>query len=246
MIKFFRKIRQQLLTENKFSRYLLYAIGEIILVVIGILIALQLNNYNDYRKQREAETLMLKNFHRDLVLDTLQANLKINEALISGRTIDTLFVMMANANGNMTSDFLIKTGVLGASTIFVTNNVSFNEAVSGGKMDYILNDKIREGLFQYYNLVMDNLTDKTALKYQQFDIGPMHAEIFLTRNQVVQMITGKPNKLKPITISELSTNPDFNKILAWRKFMTVAQIESWENYKEKANELIKSIELQLK
>jgi hypothetical protein len=49
MIKFFRKIRQQLLTENKFSKYLLYAIGEIVLVVIGILIALSINNWNQKR-----------------------------------------------------------------------------------------------------------------------------------------------------------------------------------------------------
>ena len=49
MIKFFRKIRQKLITENKFNRYLLYAIGEIILVVIGILIALQVNNWNNDR-----------------------------------------------------------------------------------------------------------------------------------------------------------------------------------------------------
>jgi sucrose-6-phosphate hydrolase SacC (GH32 family) len=51
MIKFFRKIRQNLLTENKFSKYFLYAIGEIVLVVIGILIALQINNTNELSKQ---------------------------------------------------------------------------------------------------------------------------------------------------------------------------------------------------
>jgi len=44
MIKIFRKVRQKLLAENKFSQYLIYAIGEIVLVVIGILIALQINN----------------------------------------------------------------------------------------------------------------------------------------------------------------------------------------------------------
>ncbi len=53
MIKFFRHIRQRLLTENKFSKYLLYAIGEIILVVIGILIALQINNWNENRIKRQ-------------------------------------------------------------------------------------------------------------------------------------------------------------------------------------------------
>lgn len=52
MIKFFRSIRQSLLTENKFSKYLLYALGEIILVIIGILIALQINNWNENRKNK--------------------------------------------------------------------------------------------------------------------------------------------------------------------------------------------------
>jgi len=55
MIKLFQKIRQRLLIENKFSKYLLYAIGEIILVVIGILIALQINNWNEIRKIRNTE-----------------------------------------------------------------------------------------------------------------------------------------------------------------------------------------------
>ncbi|MFT6995454.1 MAG: hypothetical protein ACJA1P_002199 [Maribacter sp.] len=47
MIKFFRHIRKQLLSENKFSKYMLYAIGEIALVMIGILLALQVNNWNE-------------------------------------------------------------------------------------------------------------------------------------------------------------------------------------------------------
>jgi len=50
MIKFFRKIRQQLLAEGAVKKYLLYAIGEILLVVIGILIALQINNWNEQQK----------------------------------------------------------------------------------------------------------------------------------------------------------------------------------------------------
>ncbi|MFL1013224.1 hypothetical protein [Flavisericum labens] len=50
MIKFFRKIRQNLLSEGKTGKYIKYAFGEIILLVIGILIALQLNNFNEKRK----------------------------------------------------------------------------------------------------------------------------------------------------------------------------------------------------
>jgi hypothetical protein len=65
MIKFFRKIRQKMLTDNKFSKYLLYAIGEIVLVVIGILIALQINNWNEERKERRQEQVALKQLFKD-------------------------------------------------------------------------------------------------------------------------------------------------------------------------------------
>ncbi len=61
MIKFFSKIRQRLLSENKFSKYLIYAIGEIVLVVIGILIALQINNLNDELKEKKTLISDLKN-----------------------------------------------------------------------------------------------------------------------------------------------------------------------------------------
>jgi hypothetical protein len=71
MIKFFRKIRQKMLTENKFSKYLLYAIGEIILVVIGILIALYINNWNQNRNEITKLNSILNIVKTDLVRDTL-------------------------------------------------------------------------------------------------------------------------------------------------------------------------------
>ena len=67
MIKFFRKIRQKLLSENKFSKYLLYAIGEIILVVIGILIALQINNWNENRKLNDAKNKTLEHIKKEVL-----------------------------------------------------------------------------------------------------------------------------------------------------------------------------------
>ena len=69
MIKFFRKIRQKMLTENKFGKYLLYAIGEIILVVIGILIALQINNWNELKKERKNEIIILNEIRDNLLFD---------------------------------------------------------------------------------------------------------------------------------------------------------------------------------
>ena len=79
MLKFFRKIRQKLLSKDKFSKYFLYAIGEIVLVVIGILIALQINNQNEVRKTKiVADTYVAK------IIGDLEKDLK---------NIDSLMVM---------------------------------------------------------------------------------------------------------------------------------------------------------
>lgn len=74
MIKFFRKIRQTLLSERKTGKYFQYAIGEIILVVIGILIALQINNWNEGRKEFRKSKALLEEFKRDLARDTVESN----------------------------------------------------------------------------------------------------------------------------------------------------------------------------
>ena len=69
MIHFFRKFRQSLLTKNRFSKYLLYAFGEIVLVVIGILIALQINIWNENRKDRLAESAYLRELLEDFEIN---------------------------------------------------------------------------------------------------------------------------------------------------------------------------------
>ena len=71
MHRFFRTLRQRLLTENRFSKYLLYAIGEILLVVIGILIALQVDNWNEQRKSEITVNTYRVKFINDLAMDPL-------------------------------------------------------------------------------------------------------------------------------------------------------------------------------
>ena len=80
-MKLFRKIRQKLLVENRFSKYLIYAIGEIILVVIGILLALQVNNWNESRKRVDEENQYYKNIQRQLNEDIsgIKSNIDFNQ-----------------------------------------------------------------------------------------------------------------------------------------------------------------------
>jgi len=80
MIKFFRKIRQDLLKKGNTGKYLQYAIGEIVLVVIGILIALSINNWNEGRLMRKAELNFYRNTKQRLLDDAnnIAAELRFN------------------------------------------------------------------------------------------------------------------------------------------------------------------------
>ncbi len=81
MIKFFRNIRHRLIGENRFSKYLVYAVGEIILVVIGILIALQINTWNEERKLRNLEISYYENLLSDLKKDSVEFHFKKSNAI---------------------------------------------------------------------------------------------------------------------------------------------------------------------
>ena len=96
MIKFFRKIRQNLLTENRFSKYFLYAVGEIVLVVIGILIALQVNTWNQHRINQNLELKLLEDLKRDLKTDLKNLSTKIEYDSLFAASNDSLFTCFKN------------------------------------------------------------------------------------------------------------------------------------------------------
>jgi len=84
MIKFFRNLRKHMIKENKVSKYILYALGEIVLVVIGILIALQINNSNQIRKDKSRIVNYLSEISNDLDQDieSFEKNLEQYDSLI--------------------------------------------------------------------------------------------------------------------------------------------------------------------
>lgn len=85
MLRVLQKIRQRLIEEGNLKRYLMYALGEIVLVVVGILIALQINNWNEYRKMQQKEIVLLQDLHKDLASNaaTLREELNKNQKVIN-------------------------------------------------------------------------------------------------------------------------------------------------------------------
>ncbi len=104
MIKFFRKIRQKLLTENKFSKYLIYAIGEIVLVVIGILIALQINNWSEQQKEKTKMSAYLSNLVEDMKENNRNFDVNINKQVFRYYSLQYLYQLSGRRSFELSKD----------------------------------------------------------------------------------------------------------------------------------------------
>lgn len=158
MIKFFRKIRQNMIKENKTTKYLLYAAGEIILVVIGILIALQINNANENRKTKIIETSYLER----LVID-LKENKTLWEETFDRKQqqLEAAHVFL-NFRFSKNQDTVMKVmpffTALGSWKDININQVTFDEMVSSGTLNIISNDSIKLkllGLDKLYKAILN-------------------------------------------------------------------------------------------
>lgn len=186
MIRFFRKIRQRLLLDHKLRTYSLYAIGEILLVVIGILIALQINNQNDLRKDRIKEVHYLGNIKTDL-----EINLQEMERYLEYRTesIASANRVIEHFEGKPITDY----AAFNADGVhiyewerFWQNDNTFKELVNSGNLALISNEDIKTALLDIELLykIMKSEEDhyrfdtETALYkplYDLMDLRPMVA-----------------------------------------------------------------------
>ena len=160
MIKFFRRIRQQLLSQNKFSKYLIYAIGEIVLVVIGILIALQINNWNQQRIENKKEIELLVG-----LMDEFQYNLgDINECIIVNKKVtqscvDLTKIIRENSidtQPDRVDELLVNVGTFQS---FDPRTGISSEIVNSGKLNILKNDALRTQLSNWLTLLRDSEED---------------------------------------------------------------------------------------
>ena len=136
MIKFFRKIRQRLLTENKFSKYLMYAFGEIVLVVIGILIALQLNNAKEISKLNETR----HNYYSQILVDLDKEIVNITNRIsfLESNTVSfeeyNKYIETIDLEPNQIIKELIKVNRISRYSSFNTNTIQTLESTGDIKL----------------------------------------------------------------------------------------------------------------
>ncbi|MCW8980862.1 MAG: DUF6090 family protein [Altibacter sp.] len=148
MIKFFRHIRKRLISESKFSKYLLYAIGEIILVVIGILIALQINNWNEARKERNREINYLQNVRADLTKEVENNKSFASYRFSKAQACSTLLNGNTPASIQDVEEYTNRYEQVFIWNTFQPNNNTFKELLSSGNMSLITNDSIKNALLE--------------------------------------------------------------------------------------------------
>ncbi len=151
MIKFFRRIRQQMLSENKFSKYFFYAIGEIILVVIGILIALSINNWNEQYKTNKTALAYLNSLHEEFEfnLALLDSTISVAQELSKGaEDMRTLFdpqVLDTVSEQRIGRAF----GELNREAVYTPSNGVLSEIISSGNLKILDNENLKQHLASF-------------------------------------------------------------------------------------------------
>ena len=149
MIKFFRKIRYDLMEKNKTGKYFKYAFGEIVLVVIGILIALSINNWNENRKNKLTESEYYCKLLADFKLDRQNIAVLYEESEHKIEISKRLLLELNNKNKD--KPYLLNYYLQGLRTnAFVPSKVAMTDIVSSGKLNLLTNDSLKNDLLRYY------------------------------------------------------------------------------------------------
>ena len=150
MLRFFRRLRILFLERNQTRKYTLYALGEIALVVIGILIALQINNWNEYQKDRRLENEYLERILDDLRTDSVYLIQRVQLAKEEQEFFYVLIHDMYKVQENV-EDYkdLITASRWDASDLILRNR-TFAEMTSSGSLSLISDRVTKEAIIEYY------------------------------------------------------------------------------------------------
>jgi hypothetical protein len=155
MIGFFRKIRRKLADQNKFLQYSRYAIGEIVLVMVGILLALQVNNWNEQRKFNKLKKVYIERLIKDLKHDTMQIT-DLSDRLDKKQEIIRIAINKIDTNTtNEVLGLAIKEYFSEGWNMldFTANKTTFSDLSQTGNMNVFGNTALIESIQQYYIII---------------------------------------------------------------------------------------------
>lgn len=198
MINFLRTLRRNLFSSNKISKYLFYAIGEILLVVLGILIALQVNNWNESNKNEQEQIVFLKNLETDLNNDLKQLDYILSFQKEKLERINQLKdLMLFDKDFKKIEDVFTKIQATSNDTYF-PNTGSYTTAVSSGKIASLQPSSLKIAITNLYERYYYRLIYNGEVYDKRND------EVALRRGKFYNKLTGKLNGPDVIENSEFA------------------------------------------
>ena len=213
MIPFLRKIRKQLADNNKPWQYTRYAIGEIILVVIGILIAIQINGWKEQRKADRLKDIYLTRLIRDIESDTSSINY-VRSQIETNQKIITELINNINSSSNpveldsIISRFFQRGWIISE---FIPNDNTYVDLSQTGNMNIIKNTELVDEIIQYYGYVQEvdnsnnvnknwitSLDIELAKATPAFELDPSTSHLFKNKKRVkaIQNIQANSNLIE--------------------------------------------------
>ncbi len=244
MLKFFRRIRQNHISEGKTAKYLKYAIGEIVLVVIGILIALQINNWNENREELRYQDAVLDEIRRALKADiqSYKKNLGILKQVDSGIT------GIARLIEKDPKDVSMKEFYESADKTILNITFGYNagayEGLRSTGLEKIRNTQLRSEIISYYEVTLKTaqkaIDDNFSFfKERQGEIRETFAKEDVLSSEFVQ---------HEDSLVSIGLNIDHKKMLAHRFYPEYLKNVMWEGagHRRELNQLIDEAETLIK
>lgn len=212
MIRFFRKIRLRLLAENRVSKYLLYAIGEILLVVIGILIAFQVDTWNDLRKKQEDEHKILTELHTTLIGDLghQEDMIRINKA-----SRESIAYLLAYLDGAVVyTDSLPHHFTRAHGRAHALARAHAYENAKNNGLEFLQTDSLKELLTWTYEVNTDWLDELNIRNnlYENNVVIPILTELFDVVN-ITDINRDLNESMRPWNLDSLKLNRTYFNIL---------------------------------
>ena len=246
MLTLFRRIRKSFIHSNLNSRYILYAIGEIALVVIGILVALQINNWNDEKKDIRFERKMLMEIYSSLSADIENLN-QGQENQLSLFDANKLIIASLNEQAYNKDEFgeLVTSTAANLEIVFQTS--AFESLRSKG-IELVSDDQVRVQLLDLYDIVYPQLLKS----YENYNIHLRNEWRPYMIDNFAYSVTdaNSPGDLGflrlPLDWNIIRKDTRMRNIVLLNQFITKALNFQTENVKEQAQELKSLISTYLK
>ena len=265
MIKIFRKLRwsslQSILSSvegrKRIPRYLLYATGEIILVVIGILIALQINTNSENRKKRQLEITILENIKEDILADKVDCEFNLTYLKMQLEQEQLLFDFLMDPATQPPED-IVYSDVLGVDLILSVHSASFNN-LQNNDVGLVSNNELYKKMTRFYDFYMATLKKlendhEYSNTYQaKLPFFEKHFKVVRTKSQIAagqspadyleqdyERYNYEINDLPSIKSDE-----GFKVLLAESVGINTVKVSFYDQLLTKSDELIKAIDSEL-